>query len=336
MYEEINGIVRKNEYIFWKDVSVTYDYIFNFLYNKFQNAIIIPEFDNVDLFIIDENLPVEIQSTTIHSRDSLPVHSQFEDKIQRQLTQNIVNYGRCWFFFDENYLKYFQNDIAKNSSINLDWFYKFIKDDKLTVFTCSYDGNIIERTIKDFGFIARYSNTCKLAEESDSRILTRNKAKIIKNVFNYYGITTQEIIDIRHSFKERNRDKDPSYLVSWLLRKERNVREKNIGNIYMAMHSLDTINAGFGCNIDNPSDDVSHYLNILGLIERIEGNNQNATRRFTNKMDIAKYFPEYIRNKEKWDFLIDSKTKINIRQYSAILSGKINPLDWKRLIYGGW
>lgn len=336
-----NGILRKNGYAWWYDVRVVDNYIFEFIKNKFPKSLILPEFDQIDWFVIDENLPIEIQSTITHlrvtgSRDNSPLHSEFENKIRRQLEQNIINYDKCWFFFDTDYLKYLQNDLFKNASINLDWFYKFIKDEKLKVFTCSYDGKIEEKSCKDFNFILKFSSTCRLSEEQDSRILQRNKAKIANNVFKYYEITTEEMIELRIKFNKRdNNEINDGDLRRWLLRKERNEREKMIGNIYTSLVSLDIINIGFGCKIVNVSD-VSPYFNYLGLTEKLYGNNQNVIKRFIDKHNISQYFPEYIRNKEKWDYLKESNMKINVRQFAAILTGKVNPLDWKKLKNNGW
>lgn len=137
-------IARKDDYIFWKNVRMTNDHIFEFIKNKFPNSLILPEFNMIDWFVIDENLPIEIQSTIV-DRDGIPRHAHFENAIRQQLEQNIINYGTCWFFFDEYYLKYLQKDIGKTVSINYDWLYKLLQEEKLKIFTVTHDGKIDEK-----------------------------------------------------------------------------------------------------------------------------------------------------------------------------------------------
>lgn len=46
----------------------------------------------------------------------------------------------------------------------MDWFRKFMKEEKLMVFTVNHDGNIKEKDYKDFDFLSEISQTCKIAQ----------------------------------------------------------------------------------------------------------------------------------------------------------------------------
>ncbi len=108
--------------------------------NNFQKKLIIRELNQIDLSIPEENLPIEIQSTlSMSTEKSWILYSQWEQKIRSQIEQNIVGYDKCWFFFDSELLRAMKN-AGKMMSINMDWFRKFMKEEKLKVFTISHDG----------------------------------------------------------------------------------------------------------------------------------------------------------------------------------------------------
>lgn len=333
--EQTNGIIKKNGYTFWSNVSIVDEYIFEFIRNKFPDSLILPEFNRVDWTVIDKNLPIEIQSTII-SKEMTMSHVQFEEHIRQQLEQNIKTSGRCWFFFDAEYLRYLQNTAGGCISINFDWFYRLIKGDELKVFTVTHDGNIEEKSYKDFGFIKKLSRTCELGIDDDSRILERNLLKITANIFNYYEITTEEMRKFRKQFNERNDTK--YHFRDWLRRDGSSDREKMICDIYRSLFSLNMINIGFDCKVpdDKNVSNTTVRFSQLGLTERLYGRNQDVIKRFVDLPDISQYFPGYIRNKEKWDYLKKSMINLNSKRFNAIVTGKVNPLDWKNLINGGW
>lgn len=335
--KQIDGISEKDGYIFWNKVSVVDNYIFEFIKNKFPNGLVIPEFCLIDWFVLEKDLPVEIQSTMLKPTGT-PAHANFEKAIRTQLEQNIINYGKCWFFFDSEYLRYLQNDIEKNISINYDWFYKLMKEKKLVVFTCSYDGQIEERTTKEFEFIRKYSSTRVIEENQDSRIIQRNKSKIAYNILNNKGIKSDDIAKLRTELLQIKNEKKLKGTFYSFGKYIENPEDKSICHIYRILGGeLEIINISLDCSFgNNDNQRIIYYFDILGLTEQIWGGQQNTIRQFTDKYDICQYFPGYIRNKDKWDYLKESRMNLNRKQLNAIISGKINPLDWKKLINGGW
>lgn len=333
------GLAKKYDYIFWHDESIVDDYIHKFLKSKFPGCLIIPEFTMIDWFVIDENLPIEIQSTIIKVGVT-PAHSYFENKIRQSLEQNISIYGKCWFFFDDAYLRYLQNDIEKNISINLDWLYKLIKANKIRIFTVTYDGKIEEKKHEDFEFIGKFSGTCILGECQDSRILQKNKALIFNNVLKSNDITSDEIIILRKRLLNIKHDQKLSRGAFYNFGKYCDSdKDKLICKIYKSMGDLELINKGLDCNYIEENvvpTHVLYYFDLLGLTEYLYGANKYMIRRFIDIDNISTYFPGYLRNKEKWDYLKDSKTKLNTGQLYAIIARKVNPLDWKKLIHVGW
>lgn len=189
-----NGIViiKQNgvKYTVWTHADVVRKYIKEYLKKRFPGKLIVKELNQIDYTIPEENLPVEIQSTILGK--GYIVYSQWEDKIKRQIEQNIANCNRCWFFFDSELLRGMQNS-SKQTSINMDWFRKFMKEEKLVAFTVSHDGTIQERGYKDFDFLSKISQTCKIAADTDEMVLNKNKMKIFANVVKGYGFTQEEI-----------------------------------------------------------------------------------------------------------------------------------------------
>lgn len=337
--DNIIGIVNYKDYIFWTNAPVVDDFVFDFLDTNFPESLIIPEFNNIDWFIMSENLPVEIQSTRITSSGT-PAHSNFENAIRQQLEQNIKTYGRCWFFMDSEYLRYLQLVAGRNISMNMDWFYKLVKEEKLIVFTISYDGIIESKTYNSFDWISKLSSTCILSEDQDSRILERNKSKIAVNIFNNIGATSEELRTLRKLFDGRGSDAvHGRSFPKWLRHKQgANNREKLLGSVYIAIGSLNSVNDCLGCNT---SDYIAGYavghLNDLGLTEVLYGTHRSVIKIYVDIYNIAQFCPGYLKNKEKWDYLKESKMKLNVRQLNAIFTGRVNPLNWKKLsTSGGW
>ncbi len=190
------GIVKltnnTDEYIFWTHAKVVRPYIGKFLIRQFPNGYVEHEVNDIDMIVSGENLPVEIQSTPVSEWGVGP--SAFEKAIQKQIDENIDNYDRCWFFFDSEFLRHLQNpNIHRKTSINLDWFRKYMKENILKVFTVRYNGIITDINYKDFDFISKLSMTCKVGYDSDHKILNRNKLKILDRVLRGYRFTQNEI-----------------------------------------------------------------------------------------------------------------------------------------------
>lgn len=285
--KKVNGIVEFDGYIFWTKAEVVKPYIIKYLKEKFPDSLILQEFNRIDMTIPGENLPIEIQSTIVNPS---PLHAVFENNIRKQIEDNIENYDRCWFFFDSEYLKYLQNENGSKISINLDWMTKYIKENKLMVFIISHEGIIRETNYKDFDFIKRLSNTCKLSYEDDKRILNRNKLKIINIILKGYNFTQIEIDNLTKAFENSNDERFSSFL------SKSSDRAKLFGNIINSMSNLDSINSVLDMSVIENISHAKLRAKYLGIFE-IEGWNT----KFIDKLDICKYFPGYVRNKEKWD-----------------------------------
>lgn len=150
----MEGICEYNGYTFWHRADVVRDKIWDFLQTTFPNGIVFPELFGVDLVVLGENIPVEIQSTIIlgykDKRKRIIAHSQFEMMIEKQIKQDCSYFGKCWLFIDAEYLKYLQNETTNKARINLDWFYQLIKDGLVRVFLIDYQGEIKDTTYNDF------------------------------------------------------------------------------------------------------------------------------------------------------------------------------------------
>jgi len=101
---------------YWLAEEVT-SHIINFLYKTFPNSIIIREFNKVDITVLDENLPVEIQAVHKNRNNTLQI-ADFEDSIRRQIEQNIEISGRCWLFIDKKFLLHLNKPTCSKNSIN--------------------------------------------------------------------------------------------------------------------------------------------------------------------------------------------------------------------------
>ena len=295
-------------YNFWYDVKKPFndrglnakDYIALFLKERFPRGITIGqyfEFNRIDMFVVKEELPVEIQSTAIDSRNNVLSSYTFEHRCRNQIEENIKTVGKCWFFFDEEFLRYLQTDITTNTSLQLDWLYKLMKEEKLKVFTLNYKGEIKERILEDFNFISKISTTCEIGKDSDRRILAKNKHKILKNLVNYYRITQDEIDEFGKDYFENHKPKQKcfSYMES-----SYNKRKKIIGLMLRSLGNIDSINEMFDGKISNTQNATNAVY--IGLFES-NGKAHGNMISFVDSSDIAQYFPTYLRNKEKWDKL---------------------------------
>jgi hypothetical protein len=277
-------------------------YIMDFLVENFPDSIIVREFNNTDIMILDKNLPIEIQSVHIH-KNGLYV-SDFEDNIKRQIEQNIEISGRCWLFFDKKFLNYL-NSSSKQVSINMDWLYKLWKLETVKIFTITYDGKINEMLKEDWSFLLNISQTCKLSKDNDYRLLQKKRSIIFYEMLKRLGYTTNEISSMYNNFKI---NKNYNSFITYLRRKDGSKRELIYSHIVVVMSRINECNSSFCCMINNKNitnTSLIKDLTVLGLFERNDVNSRSDMMRihFTDKYDIAKYFPGYIRNKELWDYL---------------------------------
>lgn len=312
---KIDGIVKSNGYTFWCNVNITFDYIFQFLKDRFSDCLIISEFNNIDIFIFGERLPVEVQSTIYHYTEKIPRMSSFEQSVEKQIRENINTYGRCWFFFDSEFYRYLENHTKKDSSIQLDWLYEYIKLDKLKVFIIDYKGKIEELFREDFDFIRDISVTCKIGKDDDFRILTINKDLIFENVLDGNGFTTDYIYKIRSIWKSVHKKEKGSNFKLWCT-KQNDDRIKLLGYMMLNINNLNFINDVFAGKIIMNKGQAS--ATIVGIFD-IKGV-QNATIKFVDRFDICQYFPAYLRNKVIWDRL--RGCSLNSRQFYNVTTGK--------------
>ena len=251
MKVKMSGVIEFKGYNFWSNVDVVYDGVWDFLQEKFPDEIIFPELFGVDFVVLNKNIPVEVQSTIVLNSKKgtdkarkIISHTQFEVSIEKQIKQNVENFGHCWFFFDSEYLRYLQNDLTKKSRINLDWLYQLMKDGLVNVFTISYKGEITEISYKSFNFLSEISMTCKVGHEGDYRVLDRNKFKIIYNILHGGEFTSNELFEFREAFGES----DVNSFNGWLLRKGCTQREYLFGSILQSSASLVFVNQVLSCD----------------------------------------------------------------------------------------
>lgn len=323
-------------YKFWIADDVR-PYIFEFLKKEFPGAIIIHEFDQVDIFVLDENLPIEIQSVRYQrkGRDMLyaPRISDFEDDIRRQIETNINIYERCWFFFDASLLKYLQNDLSRHNSISMDWLYQYFKADKMRIFTITLDGKIKEMCDRDFNFLTKFSTTCKRSEGEDFRILQKNRAKIILNVLKGHEFTMEDVNAIYNLFKSRGNDSKYKSIMPWLMRKEQGRTDRQLEYGFVRDLRLEHINNVLSCTIfsnNNSSGQPRNSRSLLymllssGLFDR----DKYGRIYFTDRYNISQYFPGYIIKKDLWDYL--RTHGVDERTFSAIIRGETDYLWWMK------
>lgn len=328
-------------FVFWYHVDVVYEKIYQFLKIKFPDSNIVEEtIGNIDLAILDQNLPIEIQSTLIGGRGKTPYLNRFEKDTHLQIKQDIETFGKCWLFIDSEFLRYLQIQ-NKILSVDLTWLYKYIKDEKLKVFTVSHTGDIKERSCEDFEFISDISMTCTYKENSDDRILEKNRMKIYNAVFIGQNFTTEEYHNIKLNFSNRQEDGKYEGLSNWLLRNGRTDREFLLYCIINAVANVQHINKIIDCN-----SDVCHLqeMETLGIIEinykkgKERIGNKNIRICFVDKFDILKYLPGYIRNKTIWDELKRRCIYINyMTTFRSIVTGQDTSwLDIQKDIVDGW
>jgi len=354
MYDEgYNGIanitINGIKYTVWTYANVVRKYVREDLKKRFPGRIIAREINSIDYTIPELNLPVEIQATIVAHVPAHIKYSAWENSIRKQIEQNIISSGRCLFYFDSELLRAMQNAATEsyntNISINMDWFRKYIKEEKLQVLTISHDGIVNPKEYKDFDFLAKISQTCPIAAEEDDLMLNRNKMKMYANVVKGYGFTPEEIEKIEDNFEKYchenycriNKD-DKMYNFRTFLLKNGDERSKLYGQILYALDDLSRIN-NILCRKIDPStykDFRKYTAKILGIFD-ISGKGSYSIVKFIDKFDICKYFPGYLRNREIWEK--SRRFGLNTRQFENVITGKndvIRGFDLQTEIENAW
>lgn len=323
--EKYDGLVSCNDYIFWCNVNIVFDHIFHFLTDIFPESLITSEFNNIDIFVFGERLPIEIQSTIYHYSEQIPRMSSFEQAVEKQIRENIETYGKCWLFFDSEFYRYLKSHTKKDSSVQLDWLYRYMKLDQLKVFAVNHKGEIKELSKKDFDFISDISVTCKIGKDSDFRILNKNKDIIFENVLKGNRFTTDYIYNIRNIWKNKRsiQEKDSNFKL-WCTR-QKDKRINLLGHIMLNVNNLNDINDVFDGNII--MNRGQNAATVLGIFDS-EGNRTGNRIKFVDRINVVQYFPAYIRNKEKWDR--HKGRWLTAKQLEGIIEGKVDYFWYER------
>jgi len=295
-----------NEYTFWNNATVALPYIYRFIKTCYPDSIILPEFNHTDFVVLQENLPVEVQSTIILGHDNSEkkclAHSYFEQMIEKQIKQNIERYNKCWFFFDSEYFRYLQSETNNSIRTEYKWFIKYVRDNLLHVFIVSHDGKIKEVKYQDLEFLV---NT-EMDVDFD-----KNKIIILSNVINGHGYTSKEI---RGSVNEKRQLQDKNAFVTWLRKKDHSERKKVLGYVLQSISSLNYIDDFFLRKIINWNH-VQNTASYLGILQF-----ENNKWFIQDKYNVIQYFPGYNKNKSFWDSIRDKKfTRDELK--SLILEG---------------
>ncbi|MDP2846340.1 MAG: hypothetical protein Q8N79_09775, partial [Candidatus Methanoperedens sp.] len=230
-------VISGNEYTFWNNARVALPYVYKFLKTRYPDSIILPEFNHTDFVVLQENLPVEVQSTIIlghnDSEKKCLAHSYFEQMIEKQIKQNIERYNKCWFFFDSEYFRYLQSGTDNSIRTEYKWFIKYVRDNLLYVFIVSHDGKIKEVNYQDLEFLVN--------NEMDIDF-DKNKIMIFSNVINGHGYTSKEI---RMFVNEKRLLHDKNAFVTWLRKKDHSERMKVLGYVLQSISRLSHIDNFF-------------------------------------------------------------------------------------------
>ncbi len=275
---------------------------------KYPDSLIVYELDKIDIVIFDNKtfdiIPIEIQKTQIfkskYNKNYYSInHSEFEDKIRRQIENNIKESDKCWFFMDLEYLRYLQSgNLRNNISIDLTWFIELMNKNKLKAFAIDYNGKVKELIIKDFEFI-------KLTE--DQKILNENKLRIYINIVKNLSFNDKEINNFYNVSNDRNFQHD--WKKEFMDNSGDDKRRELYGWILYSVSNLSNINKVLNMNAQlmniNSFKKNKRCMTIVGIFDNTgtksgRGGLSNLVR-FIDKFDICKYFPGYIRNKNQWE-----------------------------------
>ena len=317
--------VKKGNEIYrtWK-VKFIRPLIIKFLKELYPDSLIVREVNKIDITLFDNQteiiIPIEIQKVPTIKNKAFG-HAEFEQKIRKQVEDNIENYGKCWLFIDLEYLRFLQSgNVGNVTNIDMTWIIKLMRDDTLKVFAINYNEVTKELTTKDFDFLKKLSQICIMGHDNDKRELNRNKLKIYKNIIKGYNFTQEEITNFENAFDNRN-DTNIERSILYFTTSD-NKRCKLYGNILEAVGALPSINNILSCTIDKTI--YTTYAITIGLFHQNEfyGVNKNARIQFIDKFDIAQYFPGYLRNKEMWDYCKNKQRIFTIPEFRGIIEGR--------------
>lgn len=274
--------LKGDKYIFWNHAEVVLSYIYEYLRKEFPGQLILTEFNHIDLVVLGENLPVEVQSTILlgksNSRKKIVASSYFEQMIEKQLKQNIQRYGKCWFFFDSEFLRYSNSQISRANRLNLDWLVNYMHDNLLKVFVINYKGDITPISARDLEDIL---DNVKYNEFENNEIL------IFSQVLLGNGYSSREI---RGFYQNKKLLKDKSAFITWLRKKDQPKREKLLGYILFTISGdLRDIDKFFAQE-EFDWNRVSSAASFLGIFEY-----ENKLWSIEDKYDVIKYFHHIIK-----------------------------------------
>ena len=285
-------IFNNEEYVFWNKAKVVLPFVYEFLKTNFPDHLLLPELNHIDFVVLEENLPVEVQSTIILGSKKKEkkhlAHSYFEQMIEKQIKQNIERYGKCWFFFDTEKFRYLKSETSNSIRLNLEWFVKYVRDGLLKVFIVSHDGQIKDVSYEDLKFLSNFENS----------IAGGNKIKIISQVLYGYGYTTTEIRKFRN---EKRQNESKKAFVTWLREKEHPQRKKTLGYVIRSMSELNYID-NFLFRKRTDWKRVYSPAPYLGILKK-----ENNLWSLEDRFDIIQYFPGYLENKLFWDEIKNKK-----------------------------
>ncbi len=300
--------------------------VINFLKEKYSDSLVVREINRIDLILIDNQsediLPVEIQRTPISSSKTFS-HTLFEGSIRTQLDINVESYGKCWFFFDSEYLRFLQStDVGKTTSINMTWLVKLMKKEKLKTFVIRHDGEVRELTTKDFDFLKGMSQICIIEHDGDERMLDRNKLKIYRNVIRGHNFTQEEITKFESDFDNRNNSEYKVVSRDYYINSN-NEKCKLYGKVIKAIGNLLILNNVLSCTSEGKEKRAIFGV-VVGLFEMndFHGNNNNSRIQFVDKFNIAQYFPGYLRNKEMWKYCKKEQRVFTMNEFRGIVEGR--------------
>ena len=285
-------IFNNSDYIFWNKAKIVLPFIYEFLKTNYPDCLILPELNHIDFVVLEENLPVEVQSTIILGYKKKEIkglaHSYFEQMIEKQIKQNIERYGKCWFFFDSEKFRYLKSETSNSIRLNFKWFVKYVHDGLLKVFIVSHDGQIKEVSYEDLKFLNNFGNAS----------FEGNKIKIISQVLYGYGYTTTEIREFRN---EKRQIESKKAFVTWLREKEHSQRKKTLGYVLQSMSLLSLMDEFFFRKNVGWNRFIS-FASFLGIVDFHRG-----LWSLEDRFDIIQYFPGYLENKSFWDGLKHKK-----------------------------
>jgi hypothetical protein len=160
-------------------------------------------------------------------------------------------------------------------------------------------------TNHDFEFIKNFSNTCKLSNGEEHRILERNKSKIAYKLYKGIGITTEEINRIYNEYENDGTRIEPNFK-QWL--RNKGDRYKELTRIKESIDMISCINDMLKCVMQNRHAIL--YASYLGIID---GNGRGYNRiRCSDYYNILEDLPGYFVKQELWDYWKTSSVANNM------------------------